>query len=85
MEIPRYDKSFGMPSEICIMILDGLVNESNGAEFVPSSGDYVGVVCDNGDDYQVTFIEIPYVAAAPELAPVAMAVALVSPASDTSW
>jgi len=59
-----YDKSFGMPSEICIMILDGLVNESNGAEFVPSSGDYVGVVCDNGDDYQVTFIEIPYVAAA---------------------
>lgn len=73
-----YSKHWGMPSMICVAKLE-LEVAANGTGYAPSSGDYVGVVCDNGNEFQVTFIEIPYVMA-PEVAALALAVAMISPA-----
>jgi hypothetical protein len=76
-----YAKKWGAASTQCVDTLQSIV-DAGGADYMPDSGDSVGVICDNGADWQVVFIEVPYAptVAAPELAALAMAVALVSPA-----
>jgi hypothetical protein len=76
-----YDKHWGAPSMDCVGSLEAIV-DANGAGYIPIEGDSVGVICDNGNDWQVVFIEIPYtpIATAPEVAELAMAIAMVAPA-----
>jgi len=76
-----YDKNWGAPSPNCLGTLETVVDE-NSASYVPGEGDSVGVICDNGNDWQVVFIEIAYkpIATAPEVAGLAMAIAMVAPA-----
>ena len=74
-----YDRKWGSASTNCLGSLETIV-DANGADYMPVSGDSVGVICDNGVDWMVVFIEVPYTATAPEIAGLALAVALISPA-----
>jgi hypothetical protein len=69
---------WGTPSTACMTAIKADVN-ANGASYVPASGDVVGIVADNGRYVQVVFLELPYVTA-PEIAGLAMAIAMISPA-----
>jgi hypothetical protein len=73
-----YDRKWGDASTQCVNALQTVI-DANGADYMPASGDTVGVICDNGVDWQVVFIEIPYTATAPEIAGLAMAIAMISP------
>jgi hypothetical protein len=73
-----YDRKWGAPSMDCVDALQVLV-DADGADYKPVSGESVGVICDNGNDWRAVFIEIPYTAAAPKLAGLAAALAMVTP------
>lgn len=75
-----YSNKWGAPSMICVALIEMDV-EANGANYVPAPGDYVGIVCDNGDNFQLVFIELPYLpVSAPEASVLVLAVAVASPA-----
>jgi hypothetical protein len=69
---------WGTPNTNCVAAIkaDAI---ANGTNYVPASGDVVGIVADSGSRVQVVFLELPYVTA-PEVAGLAMAIAMISPA-----
>jgi hypothetical protein len=69
---------WGAPGDTCMTSIKENVEEY-GADYMPESGDVVGIVADSGRYVQVVFLELPYVTA-PEVAQLALAVALITPA-----
>lgn len=74
-----YANVYGTPNPACMAAIKADVTANNGGSFVPTSGDVVGLVANNGQNVQVVFLELPYTTA-PEVAGLAMAVAMISPA-----